>query len=247
MSRTSQADEATAFAGIVLLVAERCRLPSRVRNAAARENPRARASNIPGRPCRRRRQPRRTAWVRRRARSRSRAEPDLASLHGIVGIVRRDVLVLGLDAGKQLGDEIPLAELIAGERGEEGILAVERGRHIGAVSQQRAIIVVAPEASDRAQPEARLVQSLAQGRAGAHIDAGIVVARLDPGEDLGLGLDGLREAAETNRQRIRDAIPPAPLARSQAPTTFPRRPTWRTLAAASVGLCCIFRMRTTPG
>ena len=143
------------------------------------------------------------------------------------------MLVLGLDAGKQLGDERPLAELIAGERGEESILAVERGRHIVAVSEKRAIIVVAAEACDRAKPEARLIQSLAEGGAAAHIDAGIVVARFDPGEDLGVGFDGLRGSYWANRQRIRDAIPPAPLARSQAPTTNPRRPTWRTLAAAS--------------
>src|SRR5262249_18396928 len=39
-----------------------------------------------------------------------------------------------------------------------------------------------------------------------------------------LGWTDCADAAVTNREKMRDAIPPAPLARSQAPTTFPRRP-----------------------
>ena len=71
--------------------------------------------------------------------------------------------------------------------------------------------MVAPEACDRAKPEARLIQSLAQGGAAAHIDAGIVVARFDAGEDLGVGFDGLRGSywGEQAEDQGRDSPCPA--------------------------------------
>lgn len=93
--------------------------------------------------------------------------------------------------------------------------------------------MVAPEACDRAKPEARLIQSLAQGGAAAHIDAGIVVARFDAGEDLGVGFDGLR-GSYWGEQAGSGTRFPLPRSREAKPRKLTRvAPTWRTLAAAS--------------
>ena len=67
------------------------------------------------------------------------------------------MLVLGLDADKQLSDETPGAELVSCKRREERVLPIERRRHVTVVSQQRAVIMVAPIRSHRAEPEARLI------------------------------------------------------------------------------------------
>jgi hypothetical protein len=40
-------------------------------------------------------------------------QAELAALHGVVRIVRHDVLVLSLDAGEQLEEQRVMAELIA--------------------------------------------------------------------------------------------------------------------------------------
>jgi hypothetical protein len=61
-------------------------------------------------------------------------------LHLIVGVVRDDVLVLGLDANKQLKDETPGPELIADQRRGKSILALEGGRQVNAIDDKRAVI-----------------------------------------------------------------------------------------------------------
>ena len=103
-------------------------------------------------------------------------------------------------------------------------LGVRDARVLDAMRQvpRHLFVDEAAEASDRAQPESRLVESLAEGRAGAHIDAGIVVARLDPGEDFGLGLDGSRGSCRDARAQDQGRDSPCPARAKLSPTTFPR-------------------------
>jgi len=89
-------------------------------------------------------------------------------LHGIVGIVRRDVLVLRFDAGKDSENGRAGAELITEESGAESVPTV-KGLPLAA---ERALIVVAAEGANRAETEAGPVKSIAEGLAGAHIALG---------------------------------------------------------------------------
>jgi hypothetical protein len=83
------------------------------------------------------------------------------------------MLILRLDTGEQLDDGGAWTELIAGKRGNKAILALEGDRHVSAVVQKRALVTA--EAAYGAEPHARLVESLAEGIAAAHIAARVIV------------------------------------------------------------------------
>ena len=70
------------------------------------------------------------------------------------------MLVLGLQPREQLDDEPRRAELVADQRGEKCVLAIERRRHIDAISQKRAVIVITAKGPYRAQPETRFIKPL---------------------------------------------------------------------------------------
>jgi hypothetical protein len=84
--------------------------------------------------------------------------------------------------------------LVTDQRRGEAILSVEGGGLSGAVEQKRALIIIAAVSADRAKAKTRrCVASLAEGVAGAHIAARVVVAHLEAGEIFGARLVGLRE------------------------------------------------------
>ena len=64
--------------------------------------------------------------------------------------------------------------------------------------EQRSRIVVADRAADRADAPALIVESLAEGVTAAQIATDGVVARIEPGKDLGLRIACVAEVSDAN-------------------------------------------------
>jgi hypothetical protein len=77
-------------------------------------------------------------------------ETGLGPLNTVVGITWNDVLVFDFDAAKHFHDDGTRPELITDERRGETDLAVEGRRHVVGAVEQRAVTVIAPVGSDRA-------------------------------------------------------------------------------------------------
>jgi hypothetical protein len=83
---------------------------------------------------------------------------QFTALHGVMRVVRDDMLILGLDPGEELDDEPPRPELIADQRREKCILAVEGDRHLAVIAGERSAIMLASVGPDRTEAKAGLVK-----------------------------------------------------------------------------------------